>query len=65
VEIDGVNPTLLPTLVGSYYVYNPVSIDILTICSQIDNGEVLLGVYSYGNDNAHAIVIIGYNDTQS
>ena len=23
-----------------------------------------MGVYSYGNDNAHAIVIIGYNDTQ-
>lgn len=63
-EIDGVNPSLLPTLVGSYYGYNPVSIDILTICSQIDNGEVLLGVYSYGNDNAHAIAIIGYNDTQ-
>ena len=63
-EFDGVDPSLLPTLVEHYYDYNPVAIDILTICSQIDNGNVLLGVYSYGDDNAHAIVIIGYNNTQ-
>ena len=62
VAFNGVDFSILPDYLNEHYSYEIINADYDNICEQIDLGNVLLGIYMISGEDAHAIVLIGYNE---
>ena len=62
VAFNGVDFSILPDYLNEHYSYEIINADYDNICAQIDLGNVLLGIYMISGEDAHAIVLIGYNE---